>query len=142
MLSDIDEIASQVQFQTSPDIPSMSTNKTSTDDRLYTEMIRHIVDLLKDSRQPVIVHILNGTCGRIWAHMHWNNAYISDVPIDDIILTKGPVPRNFPSPVTFDDYLKAVLEENQKFSQIQQNKSYQMIQQKMNVLDSWEKLRS
>ena len=31
--------------------------------------------------------------------MHWNNTYISDVPIDDIILTKGPVPRNFPSPV-------------------------------------------
>ena len=63
MLSDIDEIASQLQFQTSPDIPSMGTNKTSTDDSLYTEMIRHIVDLLKDSRQPVIVHILNGTWG-------------------------------------------------------------------------------
>ena len=37
MLLYIKEAASEVQVQTSSDVPSTSTNQTSTDDSLYTE---------------------------------------------------------------------------------------------------------
>ena len=53
------------------------------------------------------------------------------------------MPRNLPGLATLGDCLEVLLEENQKFSQIQQDKSYQKYNKKFWMLwVRWEKFGS
>ena len=61
------------------------------------------------------------------------------------ILKPNPVPSNISTSVYLDEFLRRVLEENNKHFQIQQNKLFQKIQQKLlNVMrllsKTWQKI--
>ena len=53
------------------------------------------------------------------------DTYIPVADLDDSILRKSLVPRNLPGPATLDNSSNGLLEENQKSSQILQDKFYQ-----------------
>ena len=51
--------------------------------------------------------------------------------VEKNILKPNPVPSNISTSVYLDEFLRRVLEENNKHFQIQQNKLFQKIQQKL-----------
>ena len=57
------------------------------------------------------------------------HTYTTDAYLNDSI--KNPVPQNFLGPAPLHNHLKNLLEGNQKFVQIQQDKIYQTVQQKI-----------
>ena len=65
--------------------------------------------------------------------------------VEKNILKPNPVPSNISTSVYLDEFLRRVLEENNKHFQIQQNKLFQKIQQKLlNVMrllsKTWQKI--
>ena len=72
MLFDIDERSMRCKFKFCQMYHWQVRTKHQLMIVLIQTMIRHIGHLLKDSRHPMQVNILNGTCRRIWKHMHWN----------------------------------------------------------------------
>ena len=63
------------------------------------------------------------------------NSFISDAELEDSILKYNSIPSNVPLPATLDKFLKGILEKNHKYSQMQEDKLLQKMQQKiLNVL--------
>ena len=58
-------------------------------------------------------------------------SFIPDVELEDSILKYKPIPSNVPPPAPFDGFLKGVLEEDHKYSQMQKDKILQKMQQKV-----------
>ena len=52
------------------------------------------------------------------------HSFIPDAELEDSILKYNPIPSNVPPPVPLDEFLRGVLEENHKYSQMQQEKLF------------------
>ena len=55
------------------------------------------------------------------------HSFIPDAELEDSILKYNPIPSNVPAPAPLDDFLRGVLEENHKYSQMQEDKLLQKI---------------
>ena len=68
------------------------------------------------------------------------HSFIPDAELEESILKYNPIPSNVPLPVALDEFLRGILEENDKYLQMQEDKLLQKIQQKvLNVLGSMSK---
>ena len=68
------------------------------------------------------------------------HSFIPDVELEESILKYNPIPSNVPPLVALDEFLRGVLEENDKYLQTQEDKLLQKMQQKvLNVLGSMSK---
>ena len=68
------------------------------------------------------------------------HSFIPDAELEESILKYNPILSNVPPPVTLDEFLRGVLEENNKYLQMQEDKRLQKMQQKvLNVLGSMSK---
>ena len=56
------------------------------------------------------------------------HSFIPDPEIEESILKYNPVPSNVPPPAPLDEFLSGVLEENHKYSQIEEDKLLQKMQ--------------
>ena len=52
------------------------------------------------------------------------HSFISDAELEDSIRKYNPIPSNLPLSAPLDEFLKGVLEENLKYLQLQEDKSY------------------
>ena len=73
------------------------------------------------------------------------HCFILDAELEDSILKYIPIPSNVPPPDPLDEFLRGVLKENHKYSQMQEYKFLQKMQQKvLNVLGpmpkTWQKI--
>ena len=69
------------------------------------------------------------------------HSFIPDAELEDSILKYNPIPSNVPPPAPLDDFLRGVLEENHKYLQMQEDKLFQKMQQKvLNVLGRLSKI--
>ena len=58
-------------------------------------------------------------------------AFIGDAEVENDILKLNPVPSNIPTRSHLDYFLRGVLEDHNKHFQIQQDKLFQKVQQKL-----------
>ena len=69
------------------------------------------------------------------------HSFIPDAELEYSILKYNPIPSNVPPPAPLDDFLRGVLEENHKYLQMQEDKLFQKMQQKvLNVLGRLSKI--
>ena len=69
------------------------------------------------------------------------HSFIPDAELEDSILKYNPILSNVPPVAPLNEFLRGALEENQKYSQIQEDKILQKTQQKvLNVLSSMAKI--
>ena len=69
------------------------------------------------------------------------HSFIPDAEIEDSILKYNPIPSNEPPPAPLDEFLRGVLEENHRYSQMQEDKLLQKMQQTvLNVLGPMSKM--
>ena len=69
------------------------------------------------------------------------HSFIPDAELENSIVKNNPIPSNVPPSAPLDDLLRGVLEENHKYSQMQEDKLLQKMQQKvLNVLGPLSKI--
>ena len=69
------------------------------------------------------------------------HSFIADAEHEDSILNYNPIPSNVPPPAPLGGFLRGFLEENHKYSQMQEDKLLQKMQQKvLNVLGPLSKI--
>ena len=69
------------------------------------------------------------------------HSFIPDAELENSIVKNNSIPSNAPPPAPLDDLLRGVLEEIHKYSQMQEDKLLQKMQQKvLNVLGPLSKI--
>ena len=69
------------------------------------------------------------------------HSFILDAELEDSILKYNLIPSNVPPPNPLDQFLRGVLEENHKYSQMQDDKRLQKMEEKvLNVLGPMSKM--
>ena len=69
------------------------------------------------------------------------HSFIPDAELEYSILKYNPIPSNVPPPALLNEFLKGVLEKNDKYSQMQEGELLQKMQQKaLNVLGPMSKV--
>ena len=69
------------------------------------------------------------------------HSFIPDAELEDNILKYNPIPSNVPPPAPLDEFLRGVLQKNHKYSQMQEDKLLQKLQQKvLNILGPLSKI--
>ena len=59
------------------------------------------------------------------------HSFIPDAELEDNILKYNPIPSNVSPPAPLDEFLGGVLQKNHKYSQMQEDKLFQKLQQKV-----------
>ena len=59
------------------------------------------------------------------------HSFIPDAELEDNILKYNPIPSNVSPPAPLDEFLRGVLQKNHKYSQMQEDKLFQKLQQKV-----------